>query len=89
MFHTARHHQHVTGTQQHVAIAEFHAELAAMHEEQFILIGMRMPVEGALEPGQLHVLSVQLGHDARVPVIGEGRKFLVERDAVIHGIPSA
>lgn len=58
------------------SIAKLHAKAAAKHEKELIFLGMRMPNELALKLHDFDVLTVQLAHNARVPVIGEARQLV-------------
>jgi hypothetical protein len=48
-----------------------HHERAAQHQEQLILPFVIVPVEGALQFGELHVLTIELANHPGMPVVGE------------------
>ena len=50
-----------------------------------VLVVVMMPHERALELDELHLLPVQLGRDARLPVVGDRGELLGERHLVGHG----
>jgi hypothetical protein len=56
-----------------------------MHQEQFVLVLMTVPVEGALKFDELDFLAIEFRGNARIPVIGNGSEFLREVDAISHG----
>ena len=59
-------------------VPELDPHSAAPDEEQLIFVFMMMPRKDALEFHHFHFLTVQLSDDLWAPVLGEGRKFLLE-----------
>lgn len=49
-----------------------------MHQEELVLIGVRAPDELALHFGELHILAVGDGDDARREIFGDGGEFFLE-----------
>lgn len=64
----------------HFSIAEFHGHAAPDHVEQFVLVIVGVPQEFALDFGELHILTIELGDDLRGPLFVEQSKFLGERN---------
>ena len=74
----SRDDQEISFVEPDVAVPQFHAEAALDHQEKLVLVVVVVPGEGALEFHELHLLAVQLGDDAGVPMIGEGGELLPE-----------
>jgi hypothetical protein len=75
MFHTARYHDKLALFNPFVAVAKVHAEAAFDYEEHLVFVLMMMKYEGAVQLDELDVLSVELGGDARLVVIGDLGEF--------------
>ena len=86
---TAWHDEHIACAQQQRSITELHRELTTMHEKELVLVGMRVPVECALNPDELDLLPVQLCNHARIPVIRDRGELLVEGNTIGHGDTTA
>ena len=76
------HHQHLPLGELDRAVAELHRERALQHEEHLVLLGVAVPVEGADELRELHLLAVQGRDDSRRPVIGEELQLVGKVDGV-------
>ncbi len=55
-----------------VLLAELHCERAGVDEEGFVLVGVGVPIELALDLDEFDLLAVEVCRDARGPVVGEG-----------------
>ncbi len=83
----AGHNEELPRADRHVAIAQLHGESPLDDEEELVLVRMEVPVELAEQLGDLHVLTVELPNDARVPVVGEAGELLGEIDDGHGGLP--
>src|SRR5438093_4414907 len=66
----------------HAPISKLHREPALVDQEEFVLVLVLVPDERAVELDELHVLSVQLTHDLRVPMGSEQRELLRQADLI-------
>src|SRR6266404_9384156 len=64
----------------HAPISKLHREPALVDQEEFVLVLVPVPDERALELDELHVLSVQLTDDLRVPMGSEQGELLSQVD---------
>src|SRR5664279_9020 len=87
MLHAARYDEHVARREINRSIAKLHAEGAAMDEKELVLVLVMMPVEGALDLRDLHVLPIELADDSRTPVIVD-RGELSREHHLLHRHPS-
>ena len=86
MLDAARHDDHFTrlnpDTLFNPGFAVFHPEPAFHNHEKLVFVFVMMPGERALKLHELHVLAVQLRGDARIPVIVNQRKLILQIDLV-------
>jgi hypothetical protein len=59
---------------------EFHPERTLPHHEEFVLVGVMVPGEFALDLDDLDLLPVEHGDGLGPPMLVEQGIFLVERD---------
>ena len=67
----------------------WHAQAAVEHDEQFVLVGVRMPAEGAVDLRDLDVVFVDLGDHARRPQFVERGGDVAGRADGIHRVTGA
>src|SRR5438874_5778213 len=70
-----------------LSVAKFHSQRAFDYQKQFIFVFMVVPDEIALEFDGFETTVVHFAENARIPVIGELREFLLEIDRV-HDLTS-
>src|SRR5437667_2579227 len=68
MLYAARDDDELPFLDGHAPISKLHREPALVDQEEFVLVLVPVPDECALELDELHVLSVQLTDDLRVPM---------------------
>jgi hypothetical protein len=77
VFHAARYDNQFTwfdaDTLLRSVLAIFHPKPAIHHEEELVFIFVMMPGERSLKLDQLHILAVEFGSDARIPMIVDER----------------
>src|SRR2546423_8136693 len=78
MLHAARHGDELAFAHNLVAIAEFHPHLPFHYPEQFIFVVVVMPQELYFEPYGFKVAIINLGDDARLPVIRKMAELFLE-----------
>lgn len=69
MLHAARHDENIARFEIDGAIAKLHSKAAAMDEKELVFSRMVVPLEGAEDLHELHVLTIELADDPRIPVI--------------------
>ena len=69
--HAARHDVDIPCLQHDLAIFILDDQAARQDEKDFVLVGVIVPDELAVNLGDLEVLAVGLRHDTRRPVLGE------------------
>ena len=80
MLHAVRDNEEFPGLDGDLAVAKLHSERSLDDEKEFVFRFVKVPVELALQLGQLHQLTVERTHDARVPVVTEQGELLGEID---------
>lgn len=74
-----------TGSDFDLSVPEFHGHGTLDDVEQLVLSIVGVPHEFSLNPGQLHILPVELGDDLGAPLVGETIKFLEDVDGFHSG----
>jgi hypothetical protein len=80
----ARHDQEIPLLEPHHPVAEVHVERALDDQEELVLGVVPVPDELPRELGELDVLAVERGHDARRPGLADARELLGEADSLGH-----
>jgi hypothetical protein len=75
-----RNDEQVAGAQRDAAVAQLDRELTLQHEEEIVRVVVLVPDELALNLRDHDVVAVELGHGARLPVLGERGELLGEVD---------
>src|SRR5262249_37502734 len=81
MLGSARNDMQLTRPQHDHAVAIFDFHAALPDEKQLVRVGMMMPGEHAAKFHKSELLSVQLGNDFRLPLLGDTREFVCQVDA--------
>ena len=84
MFDTFRHYQKLARTEPLDTIPKLYAELSIKHKKHLVGIDMAVPREITLHLDDTNLVTIVVGHDARIPVVGEGRELLSEADGGRH-----
>jgi hypothetical protein len=69
MLYASRHDEELALPEGDGSVPKLERQLAVEHEKHLVLVLVVVPDELPLELRQLHVLSVELAHDARAPVL--------------------
>src|SRR5215212_1442326 len=78
MLDTFGHHEQLARSQMDLAVAQLDREMALEHEEEVVRVVVLVPDELALDLDHHHVMSVELGYRAGLPVLGKCRQLRFE-----------
>ena len=79
-----RHDEQLARPNGHRTIPKVDAKLSFEHEKGFVSLGMIVPHEIALDPCDLELIDVQLGHHARTPLFGDRRGLRPQGDRCVR-----
>ena len=88
MLHSFRHDEHLPFPEAHRPIREIDLQRSLEDDEGLVRVGMLVPDELTLDPGELELNVVQLRHDLRLPLVGEEIELPLQVYGVsAHGEP--